>query len=582
MGPCDRLFLVPVQTDGEMMAIRHLPALVSALLITLGPFAVTVTLGREGSMVPQTAGRLPLSLHGPSMPFTVLGAASAFRWIRQFGTSAPDEANALAVDASRVYVAGITGNSPGVFLRKYDLEGNVLWSQFGSGGDIYAEAVAVDGSGVYVAGYMRFPEDPGFNADAFLWKYDLDGNIVWNRTFGTPEIDHASAVVLDASGIYVGGLTFGTFPGQTGAGTDAYVRKYARDGNVVWTRQFGTSGTDGAAALAVNASGLYVAGWAEGTFPGEPTFTGIQDAFLRKYDLNGNVAWTHQFEISEVAAANAVAVSQSGVYVAGVVGVDAFVRKYDPDGNVMWTRQFGTTGGGGYAWALAVFGSSVYVIGSTRGGTFPGEESGGGDDAFVRRYDTAGKELWTHQFGTSGSDMARGAAADASSVYVAGVTDGTFPVQTSAGSADAFLASVDTLPPTVLITSPQNGTTVGPATVSVTGIASDDVAVGSVEVSADGTTWVLATGTTSWSANLTVRERSNTITARATDTTRNVGTTSVTVMMQSEPPQRELLPLIVLVAGVSSLVLAVIAALFILRRRKRHGVHPPEAPPPDK
>src|SRR2546428_740857 len=474
MGPCDRLFLVPVQTDGEMMAIRHLPALVSALLITLGPFAVTVTLGREGSMVPQTAGRLPLSLHGPSMPFTVLGAASAFRWIRQFGTSAPDEANALAVDASRVYVAGITGNSPGVFLRKYDLEGNVLWSQFGSGGDIYAEAVAVDGSGVYVAGYMRFPQDPGFNADAFLWKYDLDGNIVWNRTFGTSEIDYASAVVLDASGIYVGGLTFGTFPGQTGAGTDAYVRKYARDGNVVWTRQFGTSGTDGAAALAVNASGLYVAGWAEGTFPGEPTFTGIQDAFLRKYDLNGNVAWTHQFEISEVAAA------------------------------------------------------------------------------------------------------------DASSVYVAGVTDGTFPVQTSAGSADAFLASVDTLPPTVLITSPQNGTTVGPATVSVTGIASDDVAVGSVEVSADGTTWVLATGTTSWSANLTVRERSNTITARATDTTRNVGTTSVTVMMQSEPPQRELLPLIVLVAGVSSLVLAVIAALFILRRRKRHGVHPPEAPPPDK
>src|SRR2546427_244043 len=376
MGPCDRLFLVPVQTDGEMMAIRHLPALVSALLITLGPFAVTVTLGREGSMVPQTAGRLPLSLHGPSMPFTVLGAASAFRWIRQFGTSAPDEANALAVDASRVYVAGITGNSPGVFLRKYDLEGNVLWSQFGSGGDIYAEAVAVDGSGVYVAGYMRFPQDPGFNADAFLWKYDLDGNIVWNRTFGTPEIDYASAVVLDASGIYVGGLTFGTFPGQTGAGTDAYVRKYARDGNV------------------------------------------------------------------------------------------------------MWTRQFGTTGGGGYAWALAVFGSSVYVIGSTRGGTFPGEESGGGDDAFVRRYDTAGKELWTHQFGTSGSDMARGAAADASSVYVAGVTDGTFPVQTSAGSADAFLASVDTLPPTVLITSPQNGTTVGPPTVSVTGVAADDVAVG--------------------------------------------------------------------------------------------------------
>ena len=112
-------------------------------------------------------------------------------------------------------------------------------------------------------------------------------------------------------------------------------------------------------------------------------------------------------------------------------------------------------------------------------------------------------------------------------------------------------------------------------------MASDDVAVGSVEVSADGTTWILATGTTLWSANLTVLEGSNTITARATDATRNVGTTSVTVMIQSEPSQTELLPLIVLVAGVSSLALAGMAALFILRRRKRRGVHPPE-PPPDK
>ena len=562
------------------MATRHLAALIAALLITLGPFAVTVPLGRAGAMVHQTTPRLPLSPHGPSMPFTVEGA-TAFRWIRQFGTSVPDEATAVAVDASRVYVAGITGNSPDVFLRKYDLDGNVVWiRQFGTTAEDFAQAVAVDGSGVYVAGYTRYPDEPGFTDDAFLWKYDLDGNVVWNRTLGTAQIDYANAVAVDASGAYVGGLTFGTLPGETGAGT-AFIRKYDPSGSVVWTRQFGSSGLTGASALALSAFGLYIAGWTEGTFPGEPTFTGIQDAFLRKYDLNGNVAWTHQFEISEVAAANAVAVGESGVYVGGVMGVDAFVRKYDPDGNVMWTRQFGTTNGGGYAWALAVLGSDVYVVGSTRGGTFPGEQSGGGDDAFVRRYDPAGTELWTHQFGTSGSDMARGAAADTSSLYVAGVTDGTFPGQTSAGSADAFLASVDTIPPIVLITSPQNGTTVRSATVSVTGLASDDVAVGSIEVSEDGTTWVPATGTTSWSANLTVREGWNTITARATDSTRNVGMATIAVMMQSER-QKESLPLFVLVAGVSSVAVAVMAALIVLRRRKQGGVAPPEAPPPDK
>src|SRR5437773_2050282 len=180
------------------MATRHLPALVAAMLITLG--TITVPPGRAGTLVPQTGERIPLSPPGPSITFTVLVDNTAFRWIRQFGTSAPDAAYAVAVDASRVYVAGITGNSPGVFLRKYDLDGNLVWSQFGAGGDIYAQAVAVDSSGVYVAGYMRFPQDPGFTDDAFLWKYDLDGNVLWNRTFGTPEIDYANAVAVDASG----------------------------------------------------------------------------------------------------------------------------------------------------------------------------------------------------------------------------------------------------------------------------------------------------------------------------------------------------------------------------------------------
>ena len=559
------------------MATTHLLALLAAALITLGAFAVTPS--HAGALVLQTAQRVPFSPYGPSIPFTVLGATTAFRWIRQFGTSAYDEAHAVAADASRIYVAGITGNPPGVFLRKYDLDGNLVWSQLGAGGDIFPQAVAVDDSGVYVAGYIQFPQDPSLNADAFLWKYDLDGNVVWIRTFGTPETDYANAVAVDASGVYVGGFTFGTFPGGTGTGT-AFIRKYNSNGSVVWTRQFGSSGLTGVSALAHSAFGLYIAGWTEGTFPDQPTFTGVQDAFLRRCDLDGNVLWTHQFEASNVADASSVAVNESSVYVGGVIDVDAFLRKYDPDGNVVWTRRFSSQNGVG-TYAVAFTGFSVYVAGYTQG-ALSNETSAGGYDAFVRKYDTDGTELWTHQFGTSGNDFAWGAAADRSSVYVAGVTDGTPPGQASAGSADAFLASVDTLPPTVLITFPQNGTTVRSATVSVTGMASDDVAVGSVEVSADGTTWILATGTTLWSANLTVLEGSNTITARATDATRNVGTTSVTVMIQSEPSQTELFPLIVLVAGVSSLALAGMAALLILRRRKRRGVHPPEAPPPDK
>ena len=271
-------------------------------------------------------------------PAAGLGAkAGAFLWTRQFGTSEADAAKAVSVDGSSVYVAGPMGLHG--FLQKFDPDGNALWTrQFGTSMEDFTNAVAAGASGVYVAGYTTTADDH----DVFLQKFDPDGNALWTRQFGTSEFDFATAVAVDASGVYVGGHTLGTFPGETSAGTDAFLRKYDFDGNVMWTHQFGTSGADGALAIAVDAFRVYVAGWTTGTFPGQPSVTGYQDAFLRTYDPDGNVIWTRQFGPAETDAAHAVAVDASGVYVAGKTGIVAFVQKFDRDGKAVWTRQFGT------------------------------------------------------------------------------------------------------------------------------------------------------------------------------------------------------------------------------------------------
>jgi hypothetical protein len=76
----------------------------------------------------------------------------------------------------------------------------------------------------------------------------------------------------------------------------------------------------------------------------------------------------------------------------------------------------------------------------------------------VRKYDAAGNELWTRQFGTADLDEALGVAAGAAGVYVAGYTFGTFPGQVNAGAADAFVAKLgeNTAPkfPNSQVTSP--------------------------------------------------------------------------------------------------------------------------------
>ncbi|MDA2914238.1 hypothetical protein MYX77_09840 [Acidobacteriia bacterium AH_259_A11_L15] len=162
--------------------------------------------------------------------------------------------------------------------------------------------------------------------------------IEWTRQFGSSSFDRAHGISVDASGIYVAGITGGTLPGQTSAGfSDAFVRKYDANGNEVWTRQFGSSSTDFALGISVDASGIYVAGLTDRALPGQ-TSAGFTDAFVRKYDANGNEVWTRQFGSSSNDVARGISVDASGVYVAGRVGgtlpgqtsagfTDAFVVK---------------------------------------------------------------------------------------------------------------------------------------------------------------------------------------------------------------------------------------------------------------
>ena len=251
--------------------------------------------------------------------------------------------------------------------------------------------------------------------------------------------------------MYVTGRADGTFPGQTRAGSaDAFVRKYDSAGTELWTRQFGTSSFDQGLGVSVDSSGVYVTGRAGGAFPGQ-TSAGSADAFVRKYDLAGNEVWTRQFGSSSFDLGRGVSVDSSGVYVAGSTSGtlpsqpnagsgDAFVRKYDLAGTEVWTRQFGSSSSDS-ASGVSVDTSGVYVAGLTCG-TLPGQTSAGSCDAFVRKYDSAGTEAWTRQFGSSSFDQVVGVSVDSSGVYVAGLTCGSLPGRTSSGSCDAFVAKL--------------------------------------------------------------------------------------------------------------------------------------------
>src|SRR5262249_38158095 len=139
----------------------------------------------------------------------------------------------------------------------------------------------------------------------------------------TAASDTATGVAVSASGVYVSGITEGTLPGQTSAGgQDAFIRRYDIDGNESWTRQFGTripqsiDFTDDARGVAVDATGAYLVGTTVGSLVGSSTGGG---AYVRKYDTTGGELWTRQLN--------------------GANSRDDFVRAVDADGNIYVAGQ---------------------------------------------------------------------------------------------------------------------------------------------------------------------------------------------------------------------------------------------------
>lgn len=220
--------------------------------------------------------------------------------------------------------------------------------------------------------------------------------VAWTRQFGTSRYDHAFASAADATGVFVAGFTKRSIDGLAHAGqADAFVRRYDPNGTTLWTAQFGGQGVDQALALAADETGVYVAGFTDATLPGRTS--------------NG--------------------------------GQDAFVAKFGLDGEPIWTNQFGTSGND-QVFGIALDEEGLFVAGSTDG-VFTDEVGAGGVDTFIRRFTLSGLRQWTVQLGTPGTDRPTGVAGDGSNVYVAGITDGTFPGQENAGSSDVFLIKHD-------------------------------------------------------------------------------------------------------------------------------------------
>ncbi len=146
-------------------------------------------------------------------------------------------------------------------------------------------------------------------------------------------------------------------------------------------------------------------------------------------------------------------------------------------------------------------------------------------------------------------------------------------------------------PPTVVITFPTWGAILNTTVITVQGTASDNMAVSRVEVSVNNGSWVVASGTKSWSLTVTLKQGANTILVSAYDPSGNGGGTIVNVTVRTQPATQggggggggngtaSLLevPIAVWYAALVAAagIVTVVVALLWSDRRRRRTIPPP-------
>jgi hypothetical protein len=419
-----------------------------------------------------------------TFPVNIVPGCDGYCWGKDWGSNDVESLNSIDVDnEGNVYVTGYFFNTvifdpetsevrsshgnEDAFLLKYDSLGNLQWLKtWGGIGSDSCEDVEIGPLGeVFVVGY--FQETVDFNPDgggtkvsvgsedAYLSKFDQQGNWIWTQVWGGPDSDWAWDVVYNAeSALYVVGEFYSSCdftPGGGGTktsngGADCYVSYFSDDGSWSWTQTWGGTQSEACFSVTSDSSGnAFITGIFNGTTDLDPntgftkTSNGQYDVFLTKFDKYNAWQWGKVWGGTGFDTGNCIDTDATGhVYVMGDYrntvdfnpagggtkianggGPDCYLSKFDTNGIWWWTE---TWGGPSSEYGNSVFvGEDGYIY---TGGEFSqtvdfnpsggGTETSGGftSDSFISVFDANGTWQWVETWGGSDNDEVFSVAVD--------------------------------------------------------------------------------------------------------------------------------------------------------------------------
>ena len=247
-----------------------------------------------------------------------------------------------------------------------------------------------------------------YGDDYWVIKINPAGDILWSKCYGGYVYDIPGSVIETTDGNYViAGYTNsvdGDVTVQHGS-YDAWIIKIQPDGDLIWQKSFGSGPEDYAYSIIEDENNdLVFAGHSRSNYTG---YHGGFDYWMVKLNKNGKLKWSNVFGGSKQDYGTEIAVLQDGSYVIGgwshsldgdVVGshkhVDYWIAGVNVEGNLLWTDALGGKNGD-YMYCIAPTSDNGFII---SGSSY--SNNGNVTDNFTNT-----GEAWTVKMNYSGEEL---------------------------------------------------------------------------------------------------------------------------------------------------------------------------------
>ncbi len=274
-------------------------------------------------------------------------------WTKIYGETNNDRGNSMVMTPDGGFAivgtfgtyleVGVVTNGDIWFVRT-DSAGDTLWSKTfgGSGVDEGFSIRQTSDDGFIIAGAIS--NNIGIY-DAGLIRTDADGNELWSKTYthgSTFNEEWASYAEETSDGGFIFTGSAGT---QTTFSKDIWLVRTDADGDTLWTKTYGGTGTDQGNSVRQTSDGGFI-------ITGETREIGSQpDLWLLRTDEHGDTLWSKRYNSN--AAFNdvdrgqeSIPMPDGGFSVIGQAGVSTWLLRTDMNGDTLWTRQYYGHGNG--------------------------------------------------------------------------------------------------------------------------------------------------------------------------------------------------------------------------------------------